>query len=369
MSHERLLRLGLFAVAPFVAAAPAHAATTVSRPGGDVRVSAAAGQANRIVVRRVGQLHIVTDFGDTVAAAPGSGCVAVGPNTVHCPALPNDGVMVASLDLDDTITAGGVIYGHYDGGSGADTINADATTLAARLDGGPGDDSLWGGQAGDVLDGGPGADVIHGGGGRDRADYSARSAGVKVTIDGVADDGEVGEQDNVTAATEDITGGSGNDSLSGNAGSNILRGLGGNDSLYGREGDDVFIGGDGDDRQLGHDGNDRFLSEAGADGRDRIAGHGGLDHVDYSARTTAVSVDLDSLADDGAPGEGDLIWGDIETLSGGAGADRLTGNGAANRLFGGAGDDALVGLAGPDILDGGAGFDSCRRPTRHQDRM
>ena len=128
MSHERLLRLGLLAVAPLVAAAPAHAATTVSRTGGDLRVTAAAGQANRILVRRVGLLHIVTDTGDSVA--PGVGCVAAGANTAHCPALPNDHVLVASLDLDDSITAGGAIYGHYDGGSGADTINADPTTLA-----------------------------------------------------------------------------------------------------------------------------------------------------------------------------------------------------------------------------------------------
>jgi Ca2+-binding RTX toxin-like protein len=355
MSHERLVRLGLLAVAPLVAAAPAHAATAVTRTGGDLRVTAAAGQANRILVRRIGQLHIVTDTGDTVAAGPG--CTAIGPNTAHCAALPNDHVRVASLDLDDAITAGGVIYGHYDGGDGADTINADATTLGARLAGGPGDDSLWGGQAGDVLDGGPGGDVIHGSGGRDVADYSARTARVVVNIDGVANDGESGEQDNVTATTEDITGGAANDSLRGTAGSNILRGNGGTDSLYALEGDDFLIGGDGRDTSLGGDGNDRYLEPAAADGADRLYGGAGVDLIDYSARTAAVTVTLNSAPGDGAPGEGDNAR--AEHVIGGAGADQLTGDGGPNQLSGGAGDDTLTGLGGLDQLDGGAGFDIC----------
>jgi serralysin len=47
----------------------------------------------------------------------------------------------------------------------------------------------------------------------------------------------------------------------------------------------------------------------------------------------------------------------IENGVGGAGSDRLNGNGLANRLAGGAGADRLFGLAGADTLQGGAGND------------
>jgi len=47
----------------------------------------------------------------------------------------------------------------------------------------------------------------------------------------------------------------------------------------------------------------------------------------------------------------------IENASGGAGADRLTGNELANHLSGGGGNDTLTGNAGNDRVDGGSGFD------------
>ncbi len=47
----------------------------------------------------------------------------------------------------------------------------------------------------------------------------------------------------------------------------------------------------------------------------------------------------------------------IENAIGGAGHDRLTGNGAANKLAGGGGGDVISGLGGADDLSGGAGAD------------
>lgn len=44
-------------------------------------------------------------------------------------------------------------------------------------------------------------------------------------------------------------------------------------------------------------------------------------------------------------------------LAGGAGKDRLVGDGRGNALVGGTGDDTLLGLAGNDVLTGGAGRD------------
>ena len=49
---------------------------------------------------------------------------------------------------------------------------------------------------------------MKGGSGTDLADYSARVSSVTVDIDGVADDGEHGEADNVGTDVEGVLGGS-----------------------------------------------------------------------------------------------------------------------------------------------------------------
>src|SRR5207247_494810 len=106
------------------------------------------------------------------------------------------------------------------------------------------------GQGGDdVLDGGSGGDQLFGGSGKDTADYSDRSAGVVVRLDGAANDGEAGEADNVHNDVEVVQGGDGNDVLYGNDSPNTLRGgpgadyldaAGGSDSLYGEPGADLL---------------------------------------------------------------------------------------------------------------------------------
>jgi Ca2+-binding RTX toxin-like protein len=82
----------------------------------------------------------------------------------------------------------------------------------------------------------------------------------------------------------------------------------------------------------------------------------GVDRTDYSARVDPVSVSMNGVADDGAPGEGDDIAGD--EVVGGAGDDTIGGNTGANSLVGGAGTDFISGDAGADVLDGGAGNDT-----------
>ena len=63
-------------------------------------------------------------------------------------------------------------------------------------DGGSGGsaDTLRGASGNDVLNGGAGADEFRGGGGRDTADYSDRIADLRVTLDGVPDDGRIAER-------------------------------------------------------------------------------------------------------------------------------------------------------------------------------
>ena len=106
------------------------------------------------------------------------------------------------------------------GGAGADTLVGSAGTNVLR--GGAGNDSLSGGGGNDTLDGGADADTLAGGSGTDTADYSTRSSGVNVSIDGVANDGEPGEADNVATDVENLTGGSGADTLTGSGAANTL---------------------------------------------------------------------------------------------------------------------------------------------------
>ena len=97
----------------------------------------------------------------------------------------------------------------------------------------------------DVLDGGTGNDLLLGGSGIDTADYSARTAAVTADPDGVSDDGQSGEHDDVETDVEGLIGGAGNDVLTGWTGTNVISGGGGDDVLDGQQGDDTLDGGAG----------------------------------------------------------------------------------------------------------------------------
>ena len=102
---------------------------------------------------------------------------------------------------------------NVEGGAGNDVLRGDAD--ANRLDAGPGDDTIFGGDgagADDTLTGGPGSDRVLGGGGDDL-----------------------------------VVGGDGDDFLDGGAGADQLAGEAGNDRLAGRAGPDYLGGGDGSD--------------------------------------------------------------------------------------------------------------------------
>jgi Ca2+-binding RTX toxin-like protein len=125
------------------------------------------------------------------------------------------------------------------------------------------------------------------------------------------------------------------------------------------DGDDRIGGGSGGDTLNGEAGDDVFGAEpGGVDGRDSLSGGPGSDMADYGARSNPLQIDLDGVADDGEQGEGDNVKGDVEQVTGGAGPDRIVGNGARNRLRGAMGDDQLEGAELRDVLDGGAGNDT-----------
>ena len=347
---------------------------------------------------------------DTMSYAARSAAV-----TVSLDGMAGDGDLAAgesdnvSMDVENLI-----------GGGGNDVLSGSPRSNWIR--GGNGSDVLSGGPAGtcgsdvDVLDGDAGNDTfdmgaasdcgdkLNGGAGTDTADYSRRTSAVRVSLDGVANDGEGSgaEGDNVGLEIERVLGGAGNDTLTGGPYDDELHGGPGNDTLSGGAGNDTLIGDTGDDTLNGDGGSDTFI-EGGSDtayspallsgaGNDVInGGTGSEDFADYAGRVAPLSltlcVDASALTgpsalgtsvctdSDGAAGEADKLINvtrvrggdddDIITggagddlLEGGSGDDTIHGGAGHDRIYGDGGNDLLYGDAGDDILDSGSGTDS-----------
>jgi uncharacterized delta-60 repeat protein len=137
-----------------------------------------------------------------------------------------------------------------------------------RLVGGDGDDMLRGMGGDDVLDGGLGRDWLRGDAGTDTADFSSRTRGLQISLNGRFDDGEGSERDNVFTDVENVWGGSGGDVIVGSSRNNRLEGRGGNDMITGGGGSDRLYGGDGDDTLYANDGITDAVLDGGA-GNDR----------------------------------------------------------------------------------------------------
>lgn len=167
-----------------------------------------------------------------------------------------------------TVVSAGVIIGTDDddviAGSGGPDL----------IDGRGGDDIICGEGGPDVMVHGPGADTFDGGRGRDTVSYATSNRGVRVTIDGVADDGGPFEGDNVARSVEIVRGSMYRDTLIGSENDDVLRGLDGRDRLRGLSGDDRLYGGDGGDILHGGAGDDHV---DGGYKFDRCRGGGGLD--------------------------------------------------------------------------------------------
>ena len=215
-------------------------------------------------------------------------------------------------------------------------------------------------------------------------------------------------------ANPDFVGTSSGEVLYGTEGPDVIDGGGGRDSIYGLGGDDILCGGEGDDRLYGGDGNDQLHGGEGARfeyagevryNGDLLSGDAGDDLLDpgadadssqssdlliFERSASGVTVDL---ALGRAEGEGhDTIVGPFwivtgsayadtllgsdrdELLTGGLGADRISGHGGEDVIVtgenisadfsavrdvasGGAGPDEIFGSAGEDMLRGGAGAD------------
>ena len=165
------------------------------------------------------------------------------------------------VDADNEILVGGkgndVLVGNADpNGNFGETFNPNN-----RIVGGDGNDTIKGLDGNDTIDGGLGADVFEGGEGNDTADYSKRSETLRLSLDGVANDGAYSkrrgsEKDSLNADIENLWGGSGADLIVGDAGHNILSGNAGNDTIRGGDGNDTITGGAGLDQLFGEAGDD-----------------------------------------------------------------------------------------------------------------
>jgi Ca2+-binding RTX toxin-like protein len=229
--------------------------------------------------------------------------------------------------IDASAYTGTPVGGHttFHGGPGNDRITG--TELRDQLYGDDGDDTLYGLGARDRMVGGMGDDLMFGGAGNDefwaeptldgadvmrggadggRANYELRTAPVNLTLgNGLADDGEAGEGDNIEADVTNATGGSGDDVLIGSSRANSLDGRRGNDEIHGGAGDDILRGEWGDDSLFGDDGDDILNGESSLDqtGNDVLTGGDGSD-VLYGDRGDDLFFNADAFADQVYCGDG-----------------------------------------------------------------
>jgi Ca2+-binding RTX toxin-like protein len=284
------------------------------------------------------------------------------------------------------------------GDEGADTITTVLSTSSQtilggndfadagdNLQGGLGNDIIFGAGGNDTLDGAQGADSMIGGGGNDSiwkswsepssdlvagnegddSIWVSGSGGTDVVYGGQGDDSiyhrtlssppsdpagtavYFGNEGNDTintfsAAFAIILGGDnsadGNDSLTGGSGADIILGNGGADIINGRDGANILIGGFGNDSILGGVDADYIL---GNENNDTINSAAGADTVFAGQGDDAVFTAAGNDTINGDQGK-DTIYGGlgIDTISGGSGFDVFI-------YSGGSDDGDNVGAGGP----------------------
>ncbi|WP_426954226.1 beta strand repeat-containing protein [Muricoccus radiodurans] len=277
---------------------------------------------------------------------------------------------------------------------------------AERLFGRDGNDTLNGGAGADTMAGGVGSDVYYvdaasdliveaSGDGVDTvyasASYTLSSLQDVEVMRVVAGTGGVSLIAN--GLSNQLYGGSGNDTLNAGAGADILVGNGGADSLIGGSGNDAYYVDAADSVwEAAGGGNDNvytavdftltagqeieFLTAlAGSPGlaltgnefHNRLTGAGGADTLAGGASGDVYYVNTSDTVIEAAGGGSDIVYAasdfslgagqEIEFLIANAGSTglALTGNELSNQLWGGAGADTLAGGGGDDLYYIGAG--------------
>lgn len=293
----------------------AASASTVTRDGGALVYTAAAGATNNVDVQQddAGALTFYTGGGDPMTAIP-DGCA-------HSEIWPGDvvtcvpGATAVRVELGDGDDRG---------------VVSDAVSVPVSIAGGAGSDLLEDGPRANTLDGGAGDDKLNGGAGDDV-----------------------------------LLGGEGNDDLQGFSGRDRLDGGGGDDLLhpdgYEQANADVVDGGPGLD-SIEDDYSSRFTD---VDPLVAITLAGGADDGRPGEGDSLVNVERVALhiggsfvGTDGADEFKLMQVGAASTLDGRGGNDRLRGGDGPDRLDGGAGDDSLDAGFGDDVIVGGPGRDT-----------
>jgi Ca2+-binding RTX toxin-like protein len=409
--HRRWLALAAFACVALAAPAAANAASTVSYSGNSLSwlaEDAATDNTATITLNAAATTYTITDSEliNTASAA----CTGTGTHTVTCTAdTPgDDNVSAAGRGGGDHITIGTSaapaasqpdnINVGGPGEIGNDVIDLSGYTNpegSSQIEGGGGTDTEIAGLGstefymGDAQDGT--GDQLIGGPGYDTARYENRTNDVKLNAaDGLANDGEAGENDNISPQVDGLESGAGNDTLVagpvnsylyGGQGNNTLTGGPGADQLEAQDGNDTMSGGDGPDELGGQGGNNNLKGGAGDDylsagegtnamdggtgddslyvddGTSDVHGGDGFDYVSVRAFNHAppyqdfdVSVMLDDLANDGAAGRGANIHSDIEDVSTETGNDTVVGTDAPGTIYTDAGNDVVNPRGGSDFV-------------------
>lgn len=244
-----MLGAGLFVAL----AAPAQAATLVNAGGVLTFTGDATGEQSLQFSTDQGRVTVTRSLYDQPNTVDVSGCAVTGDRRYgdyRC-----DGVTAVVINA----------------GPGADWIVTSRLDVPAAVNGGAGDDLLHPGSG----------DTVSGGSGFDLAEFTARATAGAFSLNGVADDGWIGEPLlNLLTDVEDLALSelmcidwcpppaptSGASTLTGNDAGNTLRGAYGNDTIIGGGGADRLVGSLGDDRLLARDGvADRVECGAGSD--------------------------------------------------------------------------------------------------------
>ncbi len=281
-----------------------------------IQFTAARGERNRVKVKKTKRQVIFTDTGVRHLQGrrgPFGPCRNASARTVTCTRPRRDlSVFLALRDGNDRVSF------DWPGPDDIRILPTDPAFLAESfedtegaiveatfVDGGTGDDRIFGTQFADVIVPGPGRDRVMAAGGRDTVilepdgardflDGGADVNGLRflgstpVTVDTLTGKaGAAGEGDKVRSFRR-VTGGSGNDTLFGSVVTEALYGGGGNDRVEGRGGGDLVVGDSplsfvSRNRLLGGPGDDLIDARSGGsapptstvtcgDGSDRVAG-------------------------------------------------------------------------------------------------
>ena len=371
-------------------------AAVVSGTGAQPVFTAGAGETNNLRVSLLPD-RITTYFDDDVPITTTSpDCGTVLGNVTCLPPVtpPFINIQINLLDGNDQTTLTGVTvsvsqnggegndhlrgnpgYGSLFGANGDDRLDSGSVAnMGNALYGNAGDDVLTASPivgSNSQMEGGAGGDTFVPAAGGSDVRYDSAVGPLTEILDGVANDGEAGEGDNIMPGIAAVYGGHHGNTMVGDAGDNDLIGGDGTDSVSGGAGDDFLSGSKGDDAIDGGPGAD-FIEEGG-EGTDDVRGGDGIDGLrTWSSDSDFVApfrLTLDDVANDGGPGGEDNVHSDVENVETGPGNDTLVGSAKANSFFGYTGSDTLDGGGGADSLAGDDGDDTLLARDGVQDRI